>query len=360
MSDGLKTADFEYHLPTTRIAQQPAHRRDGSRLLVLNRSTGTLSHRKFRDLPTLLRPGDVLVMNNSRVLPARLHGRKRNGGAAVELLLLEETKDRHWWAMIRPGRRLPPETEIDLHTPQGRPTSFFAKILEKNKEGHALLQFHGTENFTQHLGSIGEAPLPPYIRRPRSNNPADASRYQTIYATTPGSVAAPTAGLHFTSSLLRQLRRRGILTGTLTLHVGIGTFAPVKADHPSGHHMHTERFTLPAATAAIINQARRDHRRIIAVGTTTLRVLETLARQSPVFTSASGTTSLFLHPPADFLAVDALITNFHLPCSTLLMLAAAFTAPGVTHGRETLLDAYAQAVRKKYRFFSYGDAMFLA
>ena len=355
----LKTADFNYNLPPSLIAQEPAKQRDSAQMLTLDRSTGKTTHRQFRELPTLLRPGDVLVMNDSRVIPARLHGRKIGGGANAQMLLLEETNEGNWWAMLRPGKRLPPGAQVLLHNKRGRPTQIIATVLEKNDEGHALLEFEGTKDFLSTLDQLGEAPLPPYIRRPTGNHTTDTTRYQTIFANSPGSVAAPTAGLHFTPILLNTLRRRGIITCTLTLHVGFGTFAPVKAERIADHHMHAERYTLPSATAAIINQARRDHRRIIAVGTTTLRVLESIAQENTTLNPDSGRTDIFIHPPYEFQIVDGLITNFHLPQSTLLMLISAFVTPGETVGRDMVLAAYAKAIRKKYRFFSYGDAMFI-
>ncbi len=355
----LKTADFEYNLPPSLIAQEPARQRDSAKMLTLDRGTGETTHRQFRELPALLRPGDVLVMNDSRVIPARLHGRKIGGGANAQMLLLEETNEGNWWAMLRPGKRLPPGARVLLYNKRGRPTQIIATVLEKNDEGHARLKFEGTKDFLSTLDQLGEAPLPPYIRRPTGNHTADTARYQTIFADSTGSVAAPTAGLHFTPTLLNALRRCGIITCTLTLHVGFGTFAPVKAEHIADHHMHTERYTLPSATAAIINQARRDHRRIIAVGTTTLRVLESIARENTTLNPGSGHTDIFIHPPYEFQIVDGLITNFHLPQSTLLMLISAFATPGETSGRDMVLAAYAKAIRKKYRFFSYGDAMFI-
>jgi S-adenosylmethionine:tRNA ribosyltransferase-isomerase len=355
----LKTADFDYNLPPSLIAQEPAKQRDSAKMLTLDRGTGETTHRRFHDLPARLRPGDVLVMNDSRVVPARLHGQKIGGGANVQMLLLEETNEGHWWAMLRPGKRLPIGTQILLHNKHGQATEITATVLEKNDEGHACLKFEGTKDFLSTLDQFGEAPLPPYIRRPTGNHSTDTPRYQTIFANSPGSVAAPTAGLHFTPTLLNTLRQRGIITCTLTLHVGFGTFAPIKAERITDHHMHSERYTLPAATAAIINQARRDHRRIITVGTTTLRVLESIAQENTTLNPGSGRTDIFIHPPYEFQIVDALITNFHLPQSTLLMLVSAFGSPGETSGREMMLAVYAKAIRKKYRFFSYGDAMFI-
>ncbi len=356
----LKTADFNFNLPPELIAQNPAPARDGSRLLSIKRVEGTFAHHQFIDLPQFLRAGDVLVMNNSRVIPARLRGRKMNGGAAVEMLLTEPAHDATWWAMIRPGKRLPPKTHIEIFDNQGRPTPFTAEVLEKNKEGHARLRFVGTDDLLMELDALGEMPLPPYIRREtHGQSSEDAERYQTVYANPTGSVAAPTAGLHFTEALLDQLRSRRVETHTVTLHVGLGTFAPVKAEALAEHQMHSERFTLPAKTAAAINAAKADGRRVIAVGTTTVRVLESVAANNQPLAATSGSTDIFIYPPREFKVVDGLLTNFHLPQSTLLMLVSAFAAPGNMSGRQWMLEAYAEAIREKYRFFSYGDAMLI-
>ncbi|MBL69037.1 MAG: tRNA preQ1(34) S-adenosylmethionine ribosyltransferase-isomerase QueA [Verrucomicrobiales bacterium] len=352
----MKTADFDYTLPPALIAQTPSRQRDASQLLSLDRVTGTVSHHQFRDLPSLLHPGDVLVMNDSRVIPARLRARKLTG-ARIELLLLEENTENDWWALLRPSKRLKIGMEIEICDHRRKSTGTTAIITGKSVEGHARIQF--SKNIHPILEQIGEPPLPPYIRRPSGSRPADLARYQTVFAQSPGSVAAPTAGLHFTPALLNKLRRRGVIPCTLTLHVGLGTFSPVKASRIQDHRMHEERYTLSGPTAAILNKARRDHRRIIAVGTTSLRVLESLARSHATFGPATGRTRIFIYPPSEFHAVDALITNFHLPQSTLLMLISAFATPGQLHGRETILATYATAIRKKYRFFSYGDAMFI-
>ena len=358
----LKTADFNFSLPPDLIAQNPASTRDGSRLLYIERASGALAHQQFTDLPQFLRAGDLLVMNNSRVIPARLRGRKAVGGAAVEMLITEPARDATWWAMVRPGKRLPPETQIELFDNQGRPTPFTAEVLEKNEEGHARLRFEGTENLLAELDTLGEMPLPPYIRRSahgHEQTSEDAERYQTVYANPAGSVAAPTAGLHFTEALLEQLREQEVETHTVTLHVGLGTFAPVKADALAEHRMHSERFTLPDETAAAINAAKTEGRRVIAVGTTTVRVLESVAANHQPLAATSGNTDIFIYPPHDFKVVDGLLTNFHLPQSTLLMLVSAFATPGELSGRQWMLEAYAEAIREKYRFFSYGDAMLI-
>lgn len=359
-SNPLKTADFDFDLPPELIAQHPAPARDGSRLLVADRQTRSRSHRHFSDLPKFLRAGDVLVINNSRVIPARLRGQKIDGTAAVEILLVEPAADQTWWALLRPGKRLPAGTRIALSDRQGQPTVVTAEVLEKNDAGHARIRFKGTDNLLSDLDALGEMPLPPYIRREAFGQPQeDTERYQTVYADPMGSVAAPTAGLHFTESLLDQIRSQNIETHTVTLHVGLGTFAPIKADALEEHTMHTEQFTLPATTAEAINRAKAEGRRIVAVGTTTVRVLESVARTSLPLTATSGSTDIFIYPPRRFAIVDALITNFHLPQSTLLMLVSAFAAPGERGGREWMLETYTEAVREKYRFFSYGDAMLI-
>src|SRR6185369_6630542 len=288
-------------------------------------------------------------------------GFKSGSGGRVELLLLAEEHTNDWWAMVRPGKRVRPGNKIKLYDNQGRETQVEATVGEKNAEGHCRLRFTGTTNLAAALNFLGEVPLPPYIVRSRGATFAeDRERYQTVYANPPGSVAAPTAGLHFTDELLEEIKRRGVRVCFITLHVGLGTFAPVKVSVIEKHSMHEERFELGASTARTINETKKRKHRIIAVGTTTVRVLETVAAQNDGRLKATtGRTRIFLYPPADFKIVDGLITNFHLPKSTLLMLASAFAAPGETRGRELILAAYAEAIRKRYRFFSYGDAMLL-
>ncbi|MFM1768446.1 MAG: tRNA preQ1(34) S-adenosylmethionine ribosyltransferase-isomerase QueA [Verrucomicrobiota bacterium] len=360
----MRAADFDYDLPPGSIAQTPPPERQQSRLLVLDRATGTWAHRQFPDLAALLRPGDVLVLNDSRVIPARLRALNPVTGGRFEILLLEETAPNDWWAMLRPGKRARVGTRLELLAPgtaPGSPTpsGLQAMVCEVNAEGHRRLQFTGTDDVRAELDRLGEIPLPPYIDRAAGG--LDRERYQTVFAREPGSVAAPTAGLHFTPGLLDTLRHAGVEVCTVTLHVGPGTFAPVKADDVSAHVMHEERYAVPAATADRLNAARREGRRIVAAGTTTLRVLETVAAaHQGGIVPGPGRTRLFIHPPHPFRAVDALLTNFHLPRSTLLMLVSAFAAPGATRGREQVLAAYREAIRAGYRFFSYGDAMFLA
>ncbi len=355
----MRTADFDYPLPAELIAQTPAGERDQSRLLVLERRSGALAHRRFHDLPDLLRAGDVLVLNDSRVIPARLRGLKSLTAGEIEALLLEENGPNDWWVMLRPGKRVRSGTKLIFSDRHGRPSAVTAIVQEKNAEGHCRLHFAGVADLRAVLDQMGEVPLPPYIERlAQADLSADAGRYQTVFARPAGSVAAPTAGLHFTEALLAEIRRRGVLVSFLTLHVGYGTFAPVKVDTLSEHVMHEERFDLGADTARAVNDARRDRRRVIAVGTTTARVLESGAAQHEgQLVETAGRTRIFICPPFDFKIVDALLTNFHLPQSTLLMLVSAFAAPREIRGRDLILAAYAEAVRERYRFFSYGDAM---
>ena len=365
----MRTADFDFDLPQALIAQNPAPQRDQSRLLVLHRETGRVQHRHFRDLLDYLRAGDVLVFNNSRVIPARLRGVNAHTGGRFEVLLLEENAVNDWWVMLRPGKRARVGTQIVLNDLHGQPSEARAVVLETNSEGHRRLRFSGLPDITDALGVLGEVPLPPYINRvDPSQMEADRLRYQTVYAQPAGSVAAPTAGLHFTESLLHDIGTRGVQVCFLTLHVGLGTFAPVKAESIAAHTMHEERYEVGEETAHIISSAKLAGRRVIAVGTTTVRVLETLARSSspaphpspaPLISAGTGKTRIFLHPPCEFRIVDVLLTNFHLPRSTLLMLVSAFAAPNDTRGRKLVLSAYAEAVRERYRFFSYGDAMLI-
>jgi S-adenosylmethionine:tRNA ribosyltransferase-isomerase len=356
----VRTADFNYPLPPELIAQAPAPERDQSRLLVLHRRDGRIEHRRFRDLPEYLHPGDALAMNNSRVIPARLQAVKKNGGGHIELLLLEENGTNDWWCLVRPGKRLRADTNL-LLLADGQPTEIGGTIVEKNAEGHCRLRFSGAADITGHLDRLGEVPLPPYIQRDGTPPPVeDRERYQTVYAHPAGSIAAPTAGLHFTRAFLDEIRARGVDVGFVTLHVGLGTFAPIRTANVEDHVMHEERFELDAATASAITEARRRGGRVFAVGTTTVRVLESVAVQHDgIVAETRGRTRIFIYPPFAFRIVDALLTNFHLPESTLLMLVSAFAASGETRGREMLLSAYTEAVRERYRFYSYGDAMLI-
>jgi S-adenosylmethionine:tRNA ribosyltransferase-isomerase len=379
----MRTADFDYELPPELIAQVPAPQRDQSRLLVLHRQSGQIEHRTFHNLPGYLRSGDLLVLNNSRVIPARLRGMNAHTGGKFEILLLAENAINDWWVMLRPGKRARVGTEIVLLDAQGQPCTVQATVLDTNSEGHRRLRFAGAPNLADLLEDLGEVPLPPYIVRPEtSRTMQDRQRYQTVFARPAGSVAAPTAGLHFTESLLAEIAARGVQVCFLTLHVGLGTFAPVKAETIAAHTMHEERYELGEETARAIDEAKAAGRRVIAVGTTTTRVLESLANPTlqsprtsdsggpasdfglrssdfPWLVPGAGKTRIFISPPYDFKIADALLTNFHLPRSTLLMLVSAFAAPRGTQGRELILSAYAAAIRERYRFFSYGDAMLI-
>lgn len=380
----MRTADFRYALPPELIAQIPAIRREGSRLLVLDRRAGRIEHRRFVDLPDYLRPGDALVLNNSRVIPARLRAEKAGGGARLEVLLAEENAPNDWWVLLRPGKRVRPGTVLLFPPPApdsperaapsqleslSVPSVLRAIVEAKNAEGLYRLRFEGPANIKDMLDALGEVPLPPYITRPGPPASEDRERYQTVFAHPPGSTAAPTAGLHFTTRMLDAMRGRGIRVCHVTLHVGLGTFAPVKAERLEDHVMHAEIFDLPPATARTIQETRHAGHRIVAVGTTSVRVLESAASRARCDAPESGAmltlspgpgrTRIFIHPPYTFRAVDALLTNFHLPESTLLMLVSAFAAPGETRGREMVLGAYREAIREGYRFYSYGDAMLL-
>lgn len=369
----MHTADFDFHLPPELIAQFPAAQRDESRLLVVHRNTETLEHKNFRDVLDFFRTGDVLVLNNSRVIPARLRGKNSETGGAFEILLLEENSVNDWWAMMKPGKRAKIGTQITIGNRQSSIGKLTATVTATNEEGHRRLQFTGTDNILNELDSLGELPLPPYIERDQKNLPAsDKERYQTVFAEPAGSVAAPTAGLHFTEKLLAEIHARGVEVCFVTLHVGLGTFAPVKAETLAEHIMHEERYEVSEATAKSVNTAKSEGRRVIAVGTTSVRVLESAVQSDDggasvlascadehSIRSGSGRTKIFIHPPRTFKIVDALLTNFHLPCSTLLMLVSAFASPAKMRGRETILAAYAEAVRERYRFFSYGDAMLI-
>ena len=357
----MLTTDFNFVLPPELIAQQPAGERDQSRLLVLNRTSGRIEHRQFRDVLDFFRAGDVLVLNNSRVIRARLRGVNAQTGGAFEMLLLEENSVNDWWAMIKPGKRARVGTQINLQNTNGDPTAISATVTATNAEGHRRLLFTGAGNILDALDQLGEIPLPPYItREPHNESANDNQRYQTVFAQPAGSVAAPTAGLHFTEKLLDEIRARGVDVQFITLHVGLGTFAPVKAETLDAHVMHAERFEVSEAAALAVNDAKATGRRVIAIGTTSVRVLESVAEQHHRrLVAGRGRTRIFLYPPREFQIVDALLTNFHLPCSTLLMLVSAFASPGALKGREVMLAAYTEAIRERYRFFSYGDAMLI-
>lgn len=359
----MRTADFQFDLPPELVAQHPAARRDESRLLVLHRKENRLEHQRFPDLVNFFRPGDVLVLNDSRVIPARLRGLNAKTKGKFEMLLVDENAPNDWWAMVRPGKSARIGTEILIQPSNAKATTaaLSAIVLEKNSEGYCRFRFTGDRDIKTLLDEIGEVPLPPYITRKNSGQlPEDKNRYQTVFAANNGSVAAPTAGLHFTGDLLDQIRARGVKICFVTLHVGPGTFLPVKAEQLSEHTMHEERFVLGEETVRTVNEAKNSGGRVIAAGTTTVRVLETVAaKNAGKLNIHEGKTNIFIFPPYHFKIVDALLTNFHLPCSTLLMLVSAFAAPGEVRGREMMLSAYAEAIRKRYRFFSYGDAMLI-
>ncbi len=343
-------SDYLYDLPEELIAQTPAGQRDTSRLLVMNRETGELRHRHFGDIREHLRPGDALVINDTRVIPARLIGRRPTGGK-VELLLLEPLSHTSWQVLAKPARRCPVGEEILF------PGDWRAVVTGEGEAGRRVVDFEPAQpssdagDFRTWLHEVGQVPLPPYINRAPERE--DLERYQTVYAAHDGAVAAPTAGLHFTDELLLQLEESGVQTVRITLHVGIGTFRPVSVEDVSDHRMDYERYTVSEAAAKTMNSARERGGRIVAVGTTSVRTLETVTDERGEVHAGSGATDLFIRPPYRFKAVDALLTNFHLPGSTLLMRVSAFA------GRENILAAYGEAVKKRYRFFSYGDAMFL-
>ena len=338
--NGMKTSDFHFELPPELIAQTPLDRRDASRLLVLDRETGKREHRHFYELPEYLNPGDCLVMNDSRVLPARLIGRRLPGGGASEILLLADRGNGRWECLVRPGRKLRPGAVVDFGDGLLRAT-----IESEAADGNRIVRFDYEGVFLEVLERLGEMPLPPYIHEKLE----DRERYQTVYSRELGSAAAPTAGLHFTPELLKQLEEKGVRLCWLTLHVGLGTFRPVKEENILDHEMHSEFCVIPEETARIINETRAAGGRIVSVGTTTCRTLESFAKADGSVEAKSGWTDIFIYPGYRFKCVDALITNFHLPESTLLMLVSAFA------GRERVLEAYREAVEMKYRFFSFGD-----
>ena len=340
----MRLEDFDYDLPSEFIAQVPIEYRDESRLLVIDRHQGTMKHTVFRDLPTYLMPGDLLVMNDTRVLPARLLGRRGQSGGKVEVLLLKEIAPGQWETLVRPGRRCLPGEELVFG--QGELT---AEVLDRTEEGGRIIAFnHRGLEFIALLTELGRVPLPPYIH----TKLPDPERYQTVYARHLGSAAAPTAGLHFTPELLARIKSLGVETSFITLDVGLGTFRPVREANIAAHHMHEERYSISPETAEAINKAKSEGRRVIAVGTTVVRTLEA-AGFSGWIEPQESCTDLFIYPGFQFKIIDALITNFHLPKSSLLMLVAAFA------GYDNIMAAYKEAVLERYRFFSFGDAMFI-
>lgn len=339
----MRTQDFWYDLPEELIAQTPLLRRDASRLMVLDRESGQIGHRNFYDIIEYLQPGDCLVMNNSRVLPARLLGHRPTGGA-VEVLLLRDLDEKRWECLVKPGKKMQVGQEVIFGNGELRAT-----VAAVQEDGNRVVEFHYTGIFLEVLERLGKMPLPPYIKAEL----ADQERYQTVYSKETGSAAAPTAGLHFTNELLDRIRQKGVRTAFVTLHVGLGTFRPVKAEEITDHHMHAELCMIGEETAQILNETKRQGGRIICVGTTSCRTLESLVNEDGSFEAKSKWTEIFIYPGYRFKAMDGLITNFHLPESTLVMLVSAFA------GREHVLHAYQQAVKEKYRFFSFGDAMFI-
>ena len=349
----MKVSGFDYDLPPELIAQEPAANRDDARMMVLDRAARTIAHRRFSDLPACLRPRDLLVVNDTRVIPARVFGRKAKAGTGgrVEFLLLEETAPGVWDALMRARRRPKPGEQVVLDGDLA-----VATLLAEGELGRVTVRLESRIPWLEVLERIGQTPLPPYIRRKEAGpelRAADQIRYQTIFAREPGAVAAPTAGLHFTPTVLERLAAQGIGHAAVTLHVGLGTFRPVSAEHVEEHRMETERWRIPADTAGKIAAAKAVGGRVVAVGTTSVRTLESAAARPEGFGAGQGRTELFIHPPYEFKVVDALVTNFHLPKSTLIMLVGAFA------GHDFVLDAYREAIRERYRFYSYGDCMLI-
>ena len=341
----MKTSDFYYDLPPELIAQTPLEKRDESRLLCLDKATGEWSHHHFYELPDFLRPGDCLILNNSRVLPARLLGRRLPGGGACEVLLLQDKGDKVWECLVRPGKHLREGARVSFG--DGELTAEIAEVLP---DGNRLVRFDYEGIFLEVLERLGKMPLPPYIKEELQ----DQERYQTVYSKVNGSAAAPTAGLHFTPELLERIAAKGVGVGYVTLHVGLGTFRPVKEDEIEQHDMHSEYCTIPQETADLINRTKANGGRVICVGTTSCRTIESWAGEDGTMTATGGWTNIYIYPGYRFKVMDALVTNFHLPESTLIMLVSALA------GREHVLASYEEAVRERYRFFSFGDAMFIS
>ena len=339
----MKTSDFYYDLPPELIAQTPLERRDSSRLMTLDKTTGEIGHHHFYDLPGFLRPGDCLVMNNSRVLPARLIGQRESGGAC-EVLLLIDRGEKTWECLVRPGKKLRKGAKIIFG--DGQLTAEVTEVLE---DGNRLVRFDYEGIFLEILERLGRMPLPPYIKEELQ----DQERYQTVYSKVSGSAAAPTAGLHFTPELLKQIEDMGVKLAYVTLHVGLGTFRPVKVDDVEHHDMHSEYCIIPPETAQIINETKQNGGRVICVGTTSCRTVESYANEDGTVRADGGWTKIFIYPGYRFRVLDGLVTNFHLPESTLIMLVSALA------GKENVLHAYEEAVKEKYRFFSFGDAMLI-
>ena len=340
----MKVSDFNYNLPKELIAQVPIKDRDQSRLMVLDRKNKTIEHKIFKDIIDYLEPGDCLVRNNTKVIPARLYGVKEETGANVEFLLLKRVDGDIWEVMVKPGRKLMPGVRVEFGNGLLK-----AKILEKFEDGNRKVKFEYNGIFNEILNEIGLMPLPPYIHEKLK----EKDRYQTVYAKYEGSAAAPTAGLHFTDELFKKLQEKGVEVANVTLHVGIGTFRPVKVENIEEHDMHSEHFYIKAEDAEKINKAKREGHRVIAVGTTSCRVLESIADENGYVKEVEGDTNIFIYPGYKFKCLDALITNFHLPESTLIMLVSALA------GKDFIMQAYEEAVKEQYKFFSFGDAMFI-
>ena len=340
----MKLSDFNYHLPEELIAQDPLLKRSDSRLMVLNRETGSIEHRAFHNIIEYLNPGDCLVVNETKVLPARLIGVKEGTGASIEVLLLKRVDDRVWETLVKPGKKARPGARISFG--EGK---LVGEVMDVVEEGNRLVRFEYEGIFEEVLDELGQMPLPPYITHALE----DKNRYQTVYAKNTGSAAAPTAGLHFTEELLEQIEEKGVKIARVTLHVGLGTFRPVKVENILEHHMHSEFYMIDEEAAEIINTTKKNGGKIISVGTTSTRTLESVADENGLVKPCSGWTEIFIYPGYKFKIVDKLITNFHLPESTLLMLVSAL------YDREKILEAYEEAVEEKYRFFSFGDAMFI-
>ena len=340
----MKTSDFDYDLPKELIAQDPLEDRSASRLMVLHRKSGTIEHRVFHDIVEYLRPGDCLVRNNTKVIPARLFGMREDTGATIELLLLKRRENDVWETLVKPGKKA--RTGARLVFGDNHLTGEIIDVLE---DGNRLIQFHYEGIFEEILDELGQMPLPPYI----THKLKDKNRYQTVYAKYEGSAAAPTAGLHFTEELFQKIEEKGVKVANVTLHVGLGTFRPVKVEDVTNHHMHTEFYRVDKEAADLMNETKKNGGRIICVGTTSCRTIESAADEQGVIHPGQGDTSIFIYPGYKFKMLDALITNFHLPESTLLMLVSALA------GKDQIMNAYETAVKEKYRFFSFGDAMII-
>ena len=340
----MKTKDFYFDLPEELIAQDPLLDRTSSRLLVVDKETGKTSHHIFKDIIDMLHKGDCLVLNNTKVIPARLYGHKEDTGAGIELLLLKRVDANCWETLVKPGKKAKPGARIIFG--DGR---LKGEIIESREDGNRIIKFEYEGIFEEVLDALGEMPLPPYI----THKLEDKNRYQTVYAKYDGSAAAPTAGLHFTNDLLEAIKLKGVKVAFVTLHVGLGTFRPVKVDDVNNHHMHSEFYEVTKETADIVNETKQNGGRVICVGTTSCRTIESASSEEGILNAGSGDTEIFIYPGYKFKVLDALITNFHLPESTLLMLVSALAS------KENIMNAYAEAVNDKYRFFSFGDAMFI-